>query len=521
MKKEYALPRATPESVGISSEAVLGFLEAVEAWEGGEPHGLMLARYGKVFAECWWAPYTPGRPHIGWSVAKSYAGTAVGIAIAEGILSLDTRLIDIFPEYAPEEIGENLGKLRVRHMLSMTSGMREMSPEGPGWLPKFINTPVDYEPGTVFMYNSQGINALGAIIRRVTGMTMHEYLGPRLYEKLGMNAGSVFWTYIPGGYEWCAGGVFSTTEDNLRLAMLYAQGGVWNGERILTEEYVKLATSRIIGTGPCTLPFGMEDEHPESRAGYGFTIWMGTRYNSYRFYGAHGQYGIVFPDHGLVVSTHLTSVKEEKRIIELVYDHIIPHLAEKPLPENPGARAKLDRVLSTRALPRPEYGPASPMISKINGRTFEVTGDLTLLTAFEPREYKGSGIRVSDGIASFTMRFNARKCVMDYMENGRPYQAVISLDGGRAENRLEVARSAALAGGMAEVFPHTPTEVLLSGFWESGTRFVVKARWIQSSVEKTVLFDFEGDTVRTDGKLTTGLLGFYPSAPEIAVGRME
>lgn len=518
MKNTYELPRITPEMAGISSEAILGFVQAVDAWTGGEPHGLMFARHGRVFAECWWSPYTPGRPHIGWSVSKTFTGTAVGIAIREGLLRLDTRLVDLFPECAPAEISDNLSKLTMSAMLSMSCGMADMSPDGPGWLEKFIKTPVESQPGSTFLYNSMGINALGAVIQRVSGQSVHAYLIPRLYEKLGMNLEDIFWTYIPGGYEWCAGGIFCTTEDNLRLSMLYAQDGMWNGERILPEDFVHLATTPRITTDPCRWPFGATDPHPESRAGYGYTLWMGSRYHCYRSFGAHGQYGIVFPEHDLVVSTHMTNIEGEKDILEMLYDQVIPALSAQPLTENPEAQQRLRNYLSTRALPAPVHRPWSPLVPQVSGKCFDVEGNLTLITAFEPREYKGTGIQVTKGISAFTLCFQSRQCVMTFHENEEDYKVHIGLDGGRIENRLETHRLVTRSDGAADEYRHTPTEVLLSGYWETDACFVIKARWIQTSVEKTICFCFTGETVQTDGKLTVGLLGSYPSAPERAVG---
>jgi CubicO group peptidase (beta-lactamase class C family) len=123
--KRVEFERVTPESVGIPSEAVHWLLDQLESGFT-EPHGLMLMRYGKIFAEGWWSPYAPGIRHGLQSHTKTYAATAVGIAYTEGLLSLSERIIDIFPELSPADPSENLKRLTIHHVLSMGCGMDDM-----------------------------------------------------------------------------------------------------------------------------------------------------------------------------------------------------------------------------------------------------------------------------------------------------------------------------------------------------------------------------------------------------------
>ena len=173
VRKEF--PRCTPESVGISSAAISRFLDRLESGFT-EMHGLMIMRRGRVCAEGWWAPYAPGLRHGLQSHTKTYAATAVGIAVTEGKVSLDERVIDIFPEFAPENPSENLKKLTVHNVLSMGCGMEEMPRPTENWIRDFLATPVVHEPGTAYMYNSTGSTLLAAIVKKKTGEDMMEYL---------------------------------------------------------------------------------------------------------------------------------------------------------------------------------------------------------------------------------------------------------------------------------------------------------------------------------------------------------
>ena len=153
MVQRTEFERVSPESVGIRSEAIEWLLDQLESGFT-EPHGLMIMRHGKICAEGWWNPYAPGIRHGLQSHTKTYAATAVGIAYTEGLLDLDERIIDIFPEFAPEHPSENLKKLTVHHVLSMGCGMDSMPKPTKDWIREFLATPVDHEPGTTYMYNS-------------------------------------------------------------------------------------------------------------------------------------------------------------------------------------------------------------------------------------------------------------------------------------------------------------------------------------------------------------------------------
>ena len=151
------LPRATPESQGLPSAAVTGFLDAVaEAHQ--ELHSLMVVVRGAVVAEGWWAPYERERRHELFSLSKSFTSTAVGFAQAEGLLSVDDLVLDHFPDEAPTEPDPNLGRMRVRHLLTMTTGHHEAADDGtfsaPDWARGFLSLPVEHEPGTHFVYNT-------------------------------------------------------------------------------------------------------------------------------------------------------------------------------------------------------------------------------------------------------------------------------------------------------------------------------------------------------------------------------
>ena len=167
---------------------------------------------------------------------------------SENALKLTDRIVDIFPEESPETPDDLLAKLTVRDVLCMGCGMEGEPIATASWIRDFICTPVKHMPGTSFMYNSMGSTFLGAIIKKLTGQGLHEYLKPRLFDKIGIDSSNLRWGIMQDGTEAGGVGLHATTEDNLRLMKLYADGGMCEEERILSEEYVKLATSKQIDT---------------------------------------------------------------------------------------------------------------------------------------------------------------------------------------------------------------------------------------------------------------------------------
>ncbi len=278
------LPRSTPEAQGVAPEGVLAFVEEAEK-KIDALHSLMVLRHGNVVAEGWWGPYRRDDPHVLFSLSKSFTSTGVGLAIAEGKLSLDDTVLSFFPEDAPANPSDNLKAMRVRDLLSMSTGHHaDVIENFPFTDPAvsqtraFLALPVAHKPGTHFVYNTPASFMLSAIVQKVTGLPLVDYLGPRLFEPLGIR--SPKWDASPKGVSLGGFGLSLTTEDVARFGQLYLQRGEWNGRRLLSAEWVDAATAREVSNG----------SNPASdwEQGYGFQFWR-CRHGIYRGDGAFGQ----------------------------------------------------------------------------------------------------------------------------------------------------------------------------------------------------------------------------------------
>ena len=482
MRKEFT--RVTPEAVGIPSASIETLLDRLEeGWT--EPHGLMIMRHGKVCAEGWWAPYASGIRHGLQSHTKTYAATAVGIAYTEGLLKLTDRIVDIFADEIPENPSENLKKLTVRDVLCMGCGMDTMPRPSKNWVREFLATPVNHVPGTTFMYNSTGSTFLGAIVRKLTGLGLHDYLKPRLFDKIGIDAENMRWITMPDGMEIGGGGLFATTEDNLRLMKLYADGGVWEGERILAEDYVKLATSK---QNDSATERAVNPPAEDNFVGYGFQIWMCRPKGVYRADGAMGQFTIVFPERDMLLAitenaSGSTGGAMPQKALDTIWEWLdsLPRAETETLPEDPEASAHLARRMQMLALPAPRRSPESPLQEKISGCTYAVTdGYFALSDAGMVRFMSGEDL--PSGAKALSLTFGENACTLTCLVDGKPQSLTAATDGTRLRNEL----------------PGMPSIALCSGCWEAEHVFRITLRMVETCNETSVTFTFSGDQARVE-----------------------
>ena len=357
-----SLPRSTPEAQGIPSAALFALVNDAERKDLGL-HSLMVLRHSHVVAEGWWAPYGPRDPHVLFSLSKSFASTAAGLAADEGLLSLDDLVVSFFPENLPESMEENLAAMRVRHLLSMSTGHAEDTTgamrDGAGdWVESFLALPVAHPPGTHFVYNSGATYMVSAIVQKATGETLLDYLRPRLFDPLGITGQT--WENSPQGINVGGWGLNIKTEDILRFGQLYLQKGVWQGERLLPEAWVASATSKQVSNGT--------DPDNDWAAGYGFQFWR-CRHGAYRGDGAFGQLCVVLPDQDTVVAM-TAGTRDLGGVLNLIWEHLLPAFSPTALPENAAAQAQLADKLTQLSLSAPQGERTSPLASAVSGKTY-------------------------------------------------------------------------------------------------------------------------------------------------------
>lgn len=405
------LERITTEQAGISAEKVKLCIEKL-MHDKTQMHGFMAARNGKVFAEGWWTPYGPERIHCNHSLGKSYTASAIGILYTQGKLKLDERIVDLFADELEQyriQPDENMKKLTVYHVLTMTNGMARHPIMDADWLKNYLSEPVVVEPGSEFLYNSSGSCLLGAIVKKKTGKGLREFLKEFLFDKIGIDGDRFQIFKFPDGYD-AEPGTASVTEDNLRLAMLFMNYGNWNGEQIIAEDWMRLAMSCQISTEPNG---GTEDY----LHGYGFQLWNSAIPGVYRFDGGQGQYGLIWPERKIAVALHEGAICPDgpQITLDVLYQYLLNEIQDEPLPENSQADAMLLDFERNLQVPEQEKNVLEIPRERFSGSYKVVSGDGDPWISVSPGAYNFFTCFYhadkKQKFTDFTLCIDGQKCV--------------------------------------------------------------------------------------------------------------
>ena len=477
MTLENILHRATPESQGVDSTSILAFVNELDQTIN-EVHSLMLLRHGQVIAEGWWSPYAPHLPHMLFSLSKSFTSTAVGLAIAEGRLSLDDPVFSFFPGETPKKASDNLKAMRVRQLLCMSTG-HDQDTLGPlmqrrphNWVKAILALPVKHKPGTHFVYNTGATYLLSAIIQKVSGEKLIDYLQPRLFAPLGIQ--NATWETCPLGINTGGYGLSVKTEDIARLGQLYLDKGRWQGVQVLPEAWVAEATARQVSNG----------SNPESdwEQGYAYQFWR-CRHNIYRGDGAFGQYCIVMPAQDAVLAI-TAGVEDMQPVLNVVWKHMLPAMRPAPLPADAKKQAALAHKLAELAFTPPLGKPAPKLARSISGKRYQL--DIN-----------------ASGMQQLAFEFTDQGCTLTLKIADREQQVQCG--------------NGAWMHGMVHLEGPEPSRVAASGAWLTPDTYAITLRLYETPFIRTYTCRFTGDTVQVN---TTGNVSFGPKEGPTLVGKL-
>jgi len=455
----HRLPRSTPEEQGISSPAIVAFIQAAEQ-KVDALHSFMLVRHGSVVAEGWWSPYGAEEPHALFSLSKSFTSTAVGLAVSEGRISLDDPVLGFFPDKAPPEPAKNLKAMRIRDLLRMSTGQTEDAVKDfpfqsrEDLVKAFLALPVEYKPGTHFVYNTEATYVLSAIVTKVTGQSVLDYLQPRLFQPLGI--ANPTWQASAQGISFGGFGLSLRTEDIARFGQLYLQRGLWQGKQLVPAEWVDAATSLQTSNG--SSPTSDWDQ------GYGYQFWR-CRHGFYRADGAFGQFCIVMPQYDAVLAI-TSGTKDMASVMNLVWDLVVPALKSGPLPADPASDRLLVAKLASMGLRPQEGSESSPLAGKVAQRTYAFPAN-------------------PEGIRSVSLDPSA------------PGGVTISLETGHGPERLVCGKGSWVKGELPPSFGIT-SAAAASGAWTAEDTYTATIVRTQMPFRQTLQLTFSGDGVELD-----------------------
>lgn len=321
----------SPESVGIPSGCIIHFIERLEHHKI-PMHSLLLMRKDKLITNAYYAPFSEDTLHRMFSITKSFTSVAIGLLIDEGKLRLDDYIISFFPDMVPSDVHPYIANMTIRDMLMMRTCHASTTYKNDltqNWVQSFFTAEPSHPSGKLFHYDTSSPHTLCALVERLTGLSMLDYIKQKL-APLGLSEAS----YIlkdPFGVSMGGSGLVATSMDLLRFAYFIHHKGYIDGKQLLSAEYIETATSKLSDTrmtAPCL----------SEAQGYGYQFWRNER-GGYVCYGMGGQLIIFLPDYDLICITTADTQGiggGNQLIYDALYEEILPNITNTELPVHTG-----------------------------------------------------------------------------------------------------------------------------------------------------------------------------------------
>ncbi|MFC3747309.1 serine hydrolase domain-containing protein [Paenibacillus sp. GCM10012306] len=336
-----------PEDHDLSSKDLLAFFKKVQE-SNLDINSFILMQDGQAISQFYREPYRKDTPQLLFSLSKSFTSIAVGIAWDEGYFDLHDKVISFFSDKLPDYISPNLSQMTIHHLLSMTAGHQNNIygdvVKHTDWISSFLSQEVHHVPGSYYRYSTHSTYMLSAIVERVTGQNLVDFLMPRLFEPLEIPRPS--WETCPMGITAGGMGLSISTEGIARFGQMLLEKGIFKGRRIVSEKYINLATSKHADT--------MRDESRiDFSKGYGYQLFL-CRNDCFMGNGGYGQLCFVAPKERIVIAATscLPSMKHLQSLLDLVYEYILGQFNHGTPSELEDAVA-LQEYLSNVAYPFP------------------------------------------------------------------------------------------------------------------------------------------------------------------------
>jgi hypothetical protein len=470
------LPRSTPEQQGLPSRAILAFLESLESPDF-QVHSFMLLRHGHVIAEACWHPYDRACRRYLYSLSKSFTSTAIGFAVGAGLLEVEQKVVSFFGPDLPSEISPNLAAMRVKDLLTMSTGHAVdttgliMPPGLVNWARAILSAPVEFPPGTHFLYNSGATYLLSCIVQQVTGQTVLDYLAPRLFEPLGIHG--MTWETCPRGFDTGGWGLSLAVEDLAKFGQFYLQQGRWEDRQLLSPAWVEEATSARV-------PKDSGDAGNESSdwaQGYGYQFWR-CRHNAYRADGAYGQYCIVMPDQDAVLA--LTSeTPDMQQVLDRLWQHLLPPMGSSPLPADLPAQNTLQSRLASLEIPLPPACPPPAKMDRFSGKQFALKDNPL-------------------GLQALSLSFGQDLSVFHLWDAAEAYQLGFGKGAWkRSETWLPLMKPTLMSHLLGQK-DRSPLKVAAAGQWKDAETLLLVVQYLETPHSTTFKFKFHGDELHLE-----------------------
>ena len=472
-KQSLEIPRAkTPESVGVSSKEVQAFVDHCMML-GKQLHSVIVIRGGKVAVEAYRAPFAAEFPHAMYSVSKSVTATAIGIAIGEGLLSLDTRFVDIFPEAREYQKSPYLEKLTVEDLLTLRSGLSVtplMDKTRDHWMEDIIGSSWLTEPGTEFFYINENLYLLCCMLQRVSGMSVIDYMMPRFFEPLGIER--PFWETCPRGVEAGGWGLMLRSMDMAKFGLTYLNGGKYAGKQVLPEGWAELATTKKTET--CN-----SKDQLDTKQGYGYGFWRCGGYsNAFRADGMFSQFVIGFEDLDAVLVVTSGEINEQN-----MRDLLWQHFPKAFIEPDKGAEPVEVSIPPYEKLPAK---PRSPLEDKLRGKRIVFNKPLLLnVVGFPvsvlPMTSTFMGKNKAGNITNLSLEALEDELILVWSEGVEVNRIHVGMDGEYRFDNIVLGQ-----------MPYTACAI---GCWNKDDELEILLRPMEAVAARKLIFRFHGNLV--------------------------
>lgn len=399
---------SSPESQGINSEVLVDMLSRLALYPN-TIDSVTIIRNGYIVLDAYFYPFKKDKAHIIHSCTKSITSTLIGIAIDKGLIKdVHQRLLGFFPETTPANLTKDKENISLENILTMATGLecrdtykdrwqglRKMW-QSSDWTQYMLDLSMNEPPGQNFEYCNGATYLLSAIIQKTTGMRSYKFAMKNLFTPIGIT--NVKWEPNPQGIDVGYGRMWLKPHDMARFGLLFLNKGKWQGNTIVSEEWVTESTRGYLAAT-------LFDQ-------YGYQWWVDEA-GYYAAAGYGGQRIFVIPKHNMVVV--FTSFKAFRKPDTLIVHYIIRAIeSDSPLPENTTANTQLNELVekyskSPQAFSVPDLPPISQIISGVKYN-------------IEPNEIGFENI-------SFDFVLKDSVAIMEYSLKGKEYSVEVGLDG--------------------------------------------------------------------------------------------
>jgi len=459
------LPRSTPAAQGIDTRAVIDMMDSLLALSDCEIHHVMVVRNGHVVAELHPAPYRADDAHTLYSASKTFTALAVGLAIDDNRLRLSDRVAAFFPDKCPDTLAADMAAVTVRDLLMMATGIKVddgIRQRTDDWVRGWLAQPLIYRPGQYFQYDTMGSFMLAAIVQRVTGKTMLQYLDERVFQPMHITVAD--WEQSPDGINTGGWGLRVQAETLAKLGILLLNHGNWQGRQLISREFVDAACAKQIDCKHDTVP------PTDGNQGYGYQVWRSKWPGSYRADGAFGQYVVMVPQCDLVVVINGMRLYGHAELA-CIWNQLMPGVHDQPLTAQDKLQRRLNALCRNASLSWPQG-------KRQGDKNNPVGATLTL----QDNDYGLQWLKVENGVLHYQMQGQPAEALhMGYCQwqysalNGVPPYSI------KARNRFD---------GLNHDF-----EAAAACAWTSPTTLVVRVHHVNWLSATTFVVDFTASTV--------------------------